>query len=109
MIKTLSALTAAMALLLAFASVGFAQSSVSGYNDVGGDVQNQVVSPDDEDGDVGGTTQSGSPGDDGGIEPASTESLPFTGLDLAMLAGAGMLLLALGLVMRRLTRAPDPA
>lgn len=44
----------------------------------------------------------GSDGDDGG-------SLPFTGLDIGLLAVAGAGLLALGLAMRRLTRRPDAA
>jgi len=44
----------------------------------------------------------GSDGDDGG-------SLPFTGLDIGLLAVAGAGLLALGLGMRRLTRRPDAA
>jgi hypothetical protein len=33
-------------------------------------------------------------------------SLPFTGLDAALLAGAGLLIAGAGIAMRRLTRAP---
>ena len=37
----------------------------------------------------------------------STGSLPFTGLDLALLVGGGCVLLGTGVVVRRLTRRPD--
>ena len=46
----------------------------------------------------------------GGGDPPPTaddgSSLPFTGLDVSLLAAAGCLLVAAGLGMRRLTRAP---
>lgn len=64
---------------LVWASVAFAQSpSTGGYGGAGGNVQ----------GEVGGA---------GG-------SLPFTGLDLLLIIGAGLVLLAAGLTMRRLGR-----
>ena len=49
-------------------------------------------------------------------DPANSESsshnsdgLPFSGLDVALLAAMGVSLLALGLGMRRMTRRPDTA
>jgi hypothetical protein len=42
--------------------------------------------------------------------PASSgASLPFTGLDLGFLAGAGILLVAMGYSLRRVTRKPPSA
>lgn len=105
MIKILSALTVALALSLTLASSGFAQSSIHGYNDVGGDVQNQVASPVDDDGDDGGVAGTQGSGDSGSGDAPSTsgETLPFTGLDLALIVGAGGLFLGLGLLVRRFT------
>ena len=85
---------AVLVLALAFASVANAQSSsVQGYNDQAGTVQSDV--------------------EGGGLSPVSSTdnggSLPFTGLDLALLAAAGGVLTAAGLGMRRLTRAPGSA
>ena len=82
---------AALALLMAFSATAQAQSSLQGYNDEAGQVQDTVQG-----------VNTGSGGDTGG-------SLPFTGLDLALLAAAGGLLAAGGLGMRRLTRAPHSA
>jgi hypothetical protein len=103
--KTLVTMVCALALVLALATTAFGQSSVDGYNDQGG----QVLSAVDQGGSGGGgdvagaTTSATSPAsDDGG-------SLPFTGLDLALLAAAGGVLVAVGLGMRRLTRAPGAA
>lgn len=92
--KTIAVAVAVLALTLSMASMAFAQSSVEGYNPNDGAVQNQIQSAD--------TTKA---------QPAksSGSSLPFTGLDIALLAGAGGVLLALGLGMRRLTRAPESA
>jgi hypothetical protein len=88
--KTISIL-AALALLWAFSATAQAQSSLQGYNDEAGQVQDTVQ----------------------GSGPASVSdsggSLPFTGLDIALLAAAGGLLGAGGLAMRRLARAPESA
>jgi hypothetical protein len=66
---------------LVWASVAAAQSpATGGYSGAGGQVQ----------GDVGG---------------AGSGSLPFTGLDLVLVIGAGLLLVAAGFTMRRLSRA----
>jgi hypothetical protein len=93
--KTISSMLLALVLCLAFATTAFGQSAVDGYNDLGGQVQSGV----------GGN---GSP-------PAATTadtssgSLPFTGLDVALFAGAGGLLILAGVGMRRLTRSTGTA
>ena len=87
--KKMGSLLLALVLCLAFATTAFGQSSVDGYNDIGGQVQSGV-----------GGSGSGTP-------PTTTTSggsLPFTGLDVALFAGAGGLLLLAGVGMRRLTR-----
>ena len=97
--KTLTALAAALILALAFATVAIGQSSTEeGYTQQGPDVVNQVEDDDQAEAPAA-TTQTPDDGDE----------LPFTGLDLALLAGAGGMLLALGLGMRRLTRSPESA
>ena len=82
---------AALVLFWAFSATAQAQSSLEGYNDAAGQVQNTVQ----------------------GNGPASVSdtggSLPFTGLDIALIAAAGGLLGAGGLAMRRLARAPESA
>ena len=107
--KTLAIALASLLVALSLTSVAFAQSSVDGYSPDDGAVQNQIQGNDDDSGTPGHAAghrvrhdaqASAAPSNDSG-------SLPFTGLDLALLAGAGAVLLGLGLGMRRLTRAPD--
>jgi hypothetical protein len=90
--KTVSIL-AALAILLAFTAPAYAQSSIDGYSNEAGQVQENVQ---------GNGTTPVSANESGG-------ALPFTGLDLALIAAAGGLLTAGGLAMRRLTRAPGSA
>lgn len=118
--KTLAIALASMLMAMSLTSVAFAQSSVDGYSPDDGAVQNQIQGNDDDSG-TAPETQSGTapenqsgtaPGTESGATPQAiksndTGSLPFTGLDLALLAGAGAVLLGLGLGMRHLTRAPD--
>jgi hypothetical protein len=99
--KTIISIVVALALFLALATTAYGQSSIDGYNDQGGQIQSTVGQGGGGGGEGDGTTPV-STSDDGG-------SLPFTGLDLALLAAAGGLLAAAGLGMRRLTRAPGPA
>jgi hypothetical protein len=87
----LSAITI-LALFVALAGPAAAQN---GYSGTGGQVQTQVQ-------DTGSAT-SGSGSD------SANGSLPFTGLDVALLAGAGLLLAGAGFAMRRVTRAPSQA
>ncbi len=83
---------AALVMALAIAAPAFGQSSVTGYNDTAGQVQGEV-----------NANQSPQ------VASESGGSLPFTGLDVALLAGAGAMLAAVGLGMRRLTRGPGSA
>ena len=86
--------------MLLVAAPAFAQSSAQqGYSQPGGAVQTQLQS--------GGGGHS--PGASTSTPEAVTQSkttgkLPFTGLDLVLVVGAGGVLLALGLGMRRLSR-----
>lgn len=96
--KTFMTVFCALALVLALATTAYGQSSsIEGYNDQGGQIQSDVGQGGGGGGDglAGVTTTT----DDGG-------SLPFTGLDVVLLAAAGGVLAAAGLGMRRLTRAP---
>jgi hypothetical protein len=95
MTTRLTSMLAITVLALALAAPAFAQpSSQDGYTDQAGQVQAQV---DDESSAPAVATSSGGGG--GG-------SLPFTGLDVALIAGAGVLLVGAGIGMQRLTRAP---
>jgi hypothetical protein len=89
--KTLTVWIAAMALALALATTAYAQDSQDGYRNEAGALQGQV-----------NDTPSGAVN-------AESGSLPFTGLDIALLLGAGGVLVAVGLGMRRLTRGPESA
>jgi hypothetical protein len=104
----------ALAIVLAAAviapSAAIAQSSNEGY----GGPNNVVAGIDDTtpptggggdnvagqaDNDVAGTT----------VDSADAGTLPFTGADLGVLTAAGLILLALGLGLRRLTQRPSGA
>jgi hypothetical protein len=95
--KTISSVLLALALCLALATTAFAQSTVDGYNDAAGQVQSGV------EGDGGGTPPSSTTAE------ANTGTLPFTGLDIALFAGGGAVLVLAGLGMRRLTRSTGTA
>jgi hypothetical protein len=92
--RTMTSIVAAVVLVLALATTAMAQTSVQGYNNRAGQIQSEV-----EQG--GGNVTTPVSGGGG--------SLPFTGLDIALLVGAGGLLVVAGLGMRRLTRAPRSA
>jgi hypothetical protein len=78
-VKRLAAFASSLLAYLVMASVALAQEPTqSGYGGTGGNIQ----------GDVEGSG-----------------SLPFTGLDLLLLVGAGALLLAAGFTLRRVGRA----
>jgi len=103
--RTIFSVLTVLVLTLAIATSASAQqSSVDGYEDQAGQIQAQVQG--------GG----GSGGDGSGTAPvaATTDSsaggsLPFTGLDVALLFAAGGVLAVAGLGMRRLTRSPGSA
>jgi hypothetical protein len=82
MVKRLYVLGGGVLAYLVTASVALAQDPTqSGYGGTGGNIQ-------------------------GGVEGggAGSGSLPFTGLDLLLLVGAGVLLVAAGLTLRRVGR-----
>ena len=74
------------------APAAYAQSSQEGYIEPGPSTLDQVG------------------GGGGGSDPQrSGGELPFTGLDVGLIAIAGVSLVLMGFAMRRLTRAPDAA
>ncbi len=102
---------AALSLSLLPATASAQSPSEDGYVTDGPAVQNQVESGtpagQDEPGAPAGQDAPGSnpspPSENGGGEKAS---LPFTGLDLGLLAGAGVLLFGLGTAVRLVLRLP---
>ena len=83
-------LLAVLVLAAAFAGPAYAQSSKDGYNDEAAVIQSESAG--------------------NGNEPRSQgSSLPFTGLDLGLIAVSGALLVGAGVGMRRLTRGPQRA
>jgi hypothetical protein len=83
---------AVCAALLFSAPTTFAQSAAQqGYGQPAGSVQQQVGSAHHDP-----------------VVKTSGSGLPFTGLDLGLVMGAGGVLLAIGFVIRRLSR-PEPA
>ena len=108
-IKT-TAVATASALMLAFAPAAYAQgTSDLAYPQPGGVVQQQVS------GGGGNNATPTSPAKAEASPAAAKESqgesgkLPFTGLDVALIVGAGGVLMLLGFGIRRLTRAPEIA
>jgi hypothetical protein len=95
--KLLVAVIAAAALAVP-ASAFAAESAKDAYNSPAGTVQDEVA----------GAEQGGSNGVEA-TQQTSSSSLPFTGMDLALLLGAGVVFVAAGLGMRRLARQPDLA
>lgn len=102
--KTIMAVMAAAVLTLALmAPSAFAQSSQDGYIQEGPSVVDRT------DGAGGDEPSGSSPGSDSGSGSSggSNDELPFTGLDLGLVAVAGASFMLLGFGMRRLTRSPD--
>jgi hypothetical protein len=102
--KTIRLGVATLLLVLAMPAVSLGQAARESYNTPAGTIQE----------DVGGQPQgiAGTSGDGvAGTAPTGDggSALPFTGLDIALLIGAGGVFLVAGLGMRRLARSPDPA
>jgi hypothetical protein len=102
--RTFYCVITVLVLSLALAASASAQSSVDGYEDQGGQIQAQIQDGGGSGGDGSGTA----PVTTVAADPSSGGSLPFTGLDVALLFGAGGVLALAGLGMRRLTRSPGP-
>ena len=93
-LKHLAGGAAVYAALLAAAPAVSAQSNTSGYSEPAGSVQQQIRHHDP-------SVHAGAPDNDAG-------ALPFTGLDLGLVGGAGALLLVIGLGVRRLVGVQMP-
>ena len=90
-VLVLSALAVSVAAVPAFA----ASTSQEGYTTPAGVVQSDVAGTNNGNGNNANTTTSSTSG----------SQLPFTGLDVGLIAGAGALLVLLGVGMSRLTSA----
>jgi hypothetical protein len=106
-LRVLIALSATvMALLVAAGPVLAQEATRDGYAGPSESVQGDVQGGDDDEGgsspQVLGQDDSGTPS---APQPASTSTLPFTGLELGLIAAIGAVLLLVGLGMRRLSRA----
>jgi hypothetical protein len=101
--RTLVATIAALALTLTASGAAYAQATLEGYTDEGPRIQDRFPGdPQEPVTEERAVTPSGS-GEESGSD------LPFTGLDLGLIAAAGGLLLTLGFGMRRVVRAPESA
>ena len=94
--KIITSIVVVLVLSLTLVTAAFGQSSVNGYSDQAGQVQSQVE---------GNSAQPAALNSSAG----GGGSLPFTGLDVALLVGAGGVLVLAGVGMRRLTRSPGSA
>jgi hypothetical protein len=112
---------AAVTAVLAFAPAAFAQSTGTGYGGQGGGVGGQVAPgapPSAGGGVAGGVAGGGAAGAEaapGGAAAAAQAGeaeegglLAFTGLDVALIVGGGLLLLAAGVALSRMV-ARNPA
>ena len=99
--KTLALL---LALSIMIATAGTALAQDNGYENGGEDLAGALQGSSDQGGAdqaVAGQTTAAAPASgDGG-------ALPFTGLDVALILGVGGVLVATGLITRRLTRSVD--
>jgi hypothetical protein len=93
--KIIAVLAVTAVVLIAATTASAQQASQDGYRNSAGAVQGQV--------------NQGGPTGTSPVSESSGGSLPFTGLDMVLLAAAGGLLVAAGFGMRRLTRIPDSA
>lgn len=97
------------AMLVAAPSAFAVSAAQSGYSFPAGSVQEQLGQ--NSNSNAEGATQSSESGSEGTTATASTPAaenskLPFTGLDIGLVIGAGGVLLAMGFGIRRLSRAP---
>ncbi len=100
---------AALSLSLLPATASAQSPSRDGYVTDGPAVQNQIDSGSPAGQNESGSNPSPSPQNDGngnGNGGGDQASLPFTGMDLGLLAGAGLLLFGLGTAVRLVLRLP---
>jgi hypothetical protein len=104
-------LLAVLALFALPATALAQQPSVSGYDDFGPQAQEEIQ----QETPGGGGGSAG--GDDSGASPAPVAAaasdeggdLPFTGLDVALVLGAGLMLVGMGFGIRRMIRPTEVA
>jgi hypothetical protein len=98
---------------LALPAGAIAQSSEGGYNQPGGVVQDEIqTQPAQAEAQETPTPPSTPPAATASAPPAQSDQggeLPFTGFDLALVVGAGGVLMLLGFGIRRFTRATEVA
>jgi hypothetical protein len=102
--KSIRLAVGTLLLVLAIPAAAMAQAAQEDYNTPAGNIQQDVGGLVQGGGETPGTTSNGLAGtsETGG----GGSALPFTGLDIALLIGAGGVFLAAGLGMRRLARQP---
>jgi hypothetical protein len=107
--KTLAGMISA-ALLISAPAASAVTSAQSGYSTVGGTVQTEIdSSPPPGTVETKTSTRSDNAVTQTTAKAKDSGSLPFTGLDLALVVAAGGILLAVGLGMRRISRPTSPA
>ena len=102
-------IVAAIGALMALPAGAIAQTADQGYNVPGGVVQDQIQAQPAQAEDETGSTP---PAVTAAAPPAESNAggdLPFTGFDLALMVGAGGVLMLLGFGIRRFTRATEVA
>jgi hypothetical protein len=99
--------------LFALPASAVAQPSVSGYDNFGPQVQEEIQqqNPADEGGGGGpaGGDDSGAPAPAAAAASDEGGELPFTGLDVALVLGAGLMLVGMGFGIRRMIRPTEVA
>ena len=104
-LKNAMAIVAALTVLV-FPTAAVAQQSGQDAYKPQGQIEQDVEG---DQGGVGGSPGAGAGGGSAGATANSGAGLPFTGVDVALLAGAGALLLGAGVGMRRVALRRDVA
>ena len=104
MTRSVAFLTALTVSLAIAAAPAFAQTSGSGYSTPAGQLQAVVETPPSNDDDDNNNTPRNNGAPAQATQAASGSQLPFTGLDVGLLLGAGVALLLVGATLSRLTR-----
>jgi len=105
--KNIIAGTVSMAMLVGAQAAVAQTSAQQGYSVPGGVVQTQLTHTPSHHQPPHATTEVFTP--EATTSEKSSGKLPFTGLDIALVVGAGGLLMALGFGIRRLSRPTDVA
>ena len=103
--KKFLAASISAAMLIGAPSAYAVSSAEQGYSKPGGIVQTQLENSGGSGNNPGAVVST----PERATTAKSSGKLPFTGLDLVLVVGAGGLLLGLGLAMRRLTRSASVA